>query len=314
MDIENGVVTVNDLRRRDGHPEVEGGDEVLVASNLVPLNSLLSKVSLQGLSTQSQLETATTTEKINDTKLARWKRHDRLIELLTEAAERDIVKAFRKIQQHVEVGVRNRHKDAEETTGISVQDVVRILFEQIRPHVLRAILAGHRQFVREHRLNNIVWVPNDPEVTRGIQLIARKTVTVARNLLRALAETINEGIAQREDVEQLARRVSQFFDNEVDFRARRIARTNANYGVNAGNKIAATKAGFTHKVWLTMRDDRVRDGHEPLDGEEKPIDGKFRDAYTGELLEFPGDPRATDGASVINCRCTLLYMTKKERD
>lgn len=68
----------------------------------------------------------------------------------------------------------------------------------------------------------------------------------------------------------------------------------------------ALEKGYTHKVWITEADDRVRPTHEAVDHSDIPITDLFLvgDSY----LLFPGD--VSNGASeqeIANCRCHIEY-------
>lgn len=83
----------------------------------------------------------------------------------------------------------------------------------------------------------------------------------------------------------------------------------------AGERLAATEAvatyggaqirllkqaGFTHKAWETMDDDRVRDSHRQCEAQGSiPIDDKFHNG-----LQYPGDPEGGP-EETVNCRCWL---------
>lgn len=76
-------------------------------------------------------------------------------------------------------------------------------------------------------------------------------------------------------------------------------------GVRNGGRFDATerldRAGVKmKKVWLSAGDDRVRDSHRLLDGEERDIDEEFSNGG-----QYPCDP-ALDGEEYYNCRCTML--------
>lgn len=58
------------------------------------------------------------------------------------------------------------------------------------------------------------------------------------------------------------------------------------------------------KVWLTMRDDRVRDTHRYLEGTAAPMDGVFY-TYDGDEARYPGD--FSDPNNNANCRCVIEY-------
>ena len=80
--------------------------------------------------------------------------------------------------------------------------------------------------------------------------------------------------------------------------AQTIGRTTATGAFEAGQVAGFAEAGIESKRWLSMRDDRVRDEHEALDGEEVPVGDAFSNGR-----EYPGEP---------NCRCTVLPVTVRK--
>lgn len=62
-----------------------------------------------------------------------------------------------------------------------------------------------------------------------------------------------------------------------------------------------------HKVWQTMRDDRVRDTHQYIEGVEVPIDAWFY-TYDSDMARFPGDFELPENN--CNCRCEIRYTFK----
>ena len=63
------------------------------------------------------------------------------------------------------------------------------------------------------------------------------------------------------------------------------------------------------KKWLATLDNRTRDAHAELDGQEKDIDEDF--VVDGKHIAFPGDPACPWPELVYNCRCTLIYVYPK---
>jgi uncharacterized protein with gpF-like domain len=55
--------------------------------------------------------------------------------------------------------------------------------------------------------------------------------------------------------------------------------------------------------WVATLDGRTRHAHRLLDGQKKPVGGKFH--VDGYDIEFPGDPKAP-AYLVYNCRCTTI--------
>ena len=85
--------------------------------------------------------------------------------------------------------------------------------------------------------------------------------------------------------------------------ATRNARTIVTGAENAGRKDsykALEEQGVIQKkVWIATADDRTRESHLLMDGEEVDVDEPFSNG-----LMYPGDPSG-DASEVYNCRCTM---------
>ncbi|URC17632.1 hypothetical protein SEA_TARDUS_16 [Gordonia phage Tardus] len=103
--------------------------------------------------------------------------------------------------------------------------------------------------------------------------------------------------------------------NEWQWKARRIARTEAHGAVSAGQLAAAKlvehQTGLRMwKRWLSTEDTRTRASHRVADGQTCPLDQPFR--VGGFLLEHPADSISVAPHEVINCRCTMLIYDDDE--
>lgn len=110
-----------------------------------------------------------------------------------------------------------------------------------------------------------------------------------------------QGIIQGDSIPNIAKRLQNVTEmNRAS--AVRNARTTVTSAENKGRMDmlhdAADKGVVVHKIWLAAHDDRVREAHEALDGEEVEIDEPFVNEL-GEIM-YPGDPDA-DPANVYNC-------------
>ena len=85
----------------------------------------------------------------------------------------------------------------------------------------------------------------------------------------------------------------------------RIVVTEAHRDFSEGQYDTAVMGGATHKRWITMQDERVRDSHWYLDGMKVGIDDYF---YTldGDYARHPFD--FMDASNNVNCRCVLEYI------
>jgi hypothetical protein len=63
--------------------------------------------------------------------------------------------------------------------------------------------------------------------------------------------------------------------------------------------------------WISTRDERTRDDHADADGQVVTMGAPFE--VGGEALLYPGDTGG-DGGNVINCRCTVAFLTPKDME
>jgi SPP1 gp7 family putative phage head morphogenesis protein len=92
-----------------------------------------------------------------------------------------------------------------------------------------------------------------------------------------------------------------YFDEGEKWKALRIARTECGAAASQGQMEAARQSGYvTKKVWVSAKDDRVRDSHEAIDGEAIALEDTFSNGCTAPGI---GD----DPAETINCRCAIGF-------
>jgi uncharacterized protein with gpF-like domain len=110
--------------------------------------------------------------------------------------------------------------------------------------------------------------------------------------------------------EHIERMVSRYRDRYVTYRAETIARTEALRSVHEGSdelyrqaiENGTLAADELVQTWITSRDERVRNSHAAMHGQQQPMGQPFTSG-NGVLLMRPGD---ADGPpeETINCRCT----------
>jgi uncharacterized protein with gpF-like domain len=139
----------------------------------------------------------------------------------------------------------------------------------------------------------------------GVDRIDGITLTTQRRLQVAIQDAIQAG----EGIQQVARRIVTTGSGIADLnRARVIARTEIISASNVGSLQGAYATGVEfQKEWLATFDDRTRDTHIEADGQLVSKNDVFY--VGGEPMIYPGDINASP-AETINCRCTLLYITR----
>lgn len=73
---------------------------------------------------------------------------------------------------------------------------------------------------------------------------------------------------------------------------------------NTAQQFAKESGTKPYKIWRTMADDRVRETHWYIHGNEVPMEDRFY-TFDGDSARFPGDFEDVDNNA--NCRCWLGY-------
>ncbi len=130
---------------------------------------------------------------------------------------------------------------------------------------------------------------------------------VSQELVR---REVAEAISQGEDIKQVMNRLTQFFEGPaMEFRARRIARTEVVTLANGGKSQAMREAGVKKKEWIselitTTRKSHGRDGvHGVVVKAEERFEVRRRDGGV-DLMDGPGDPSGS-AENIVHCLCTV---------
>lgn len=123
-----------------------------------------------------------------------------------------------------------------------------------------------------------------------------------------ISDAITQGIIQGDSIPEIAKRIATKTASKNEKAMVRYARTAMTGAQNAGRMEMLHEAqdmGIkVKKVWLATLDERTRDAHAKLDGQEVEVDEPFKSEF-GDIM-YPGDP-AANPANTWNCRCTLIY-------
>jgi SPP1 gp7 family putative phage head morphogenesis protein len=165
----------------------------------------------------------------------------------------------------------------------------------VYPLVYATAERGVRQVVAKLRLTfDLVQEGLTGYAEREAAFLAR---VMGETTGRAVVDAVSKGLAEGDLIADLTRRL-QDLPAFSPTRARTVARTETTRAWNGAQRDAmetyqASSGRIVEKIWLSARDDRVRDEHVELDGTQIPVDQAFSNGLTE-----PGEP---------NCRCTLLY-------
>jgi SPP1 gp7 family putative phage head morphogenesis protein len=162
------------------------------------------------------------------------------------------------------------------------------------------VLAGHFRVAAPPKIKGFAFDKTNPQALEWVdehvgELIDEMSRST-RERVKALVERTVEG---EFDTHDLADRITELIGDES--RAETIARTETMAASNGGQRAAWAQAvddgllnGDEEEEWITTPDDRTCPVCQPMDGERKPLGGKFN--VDGEQIDGPpAHPR---------CRCT----------
>lgn len=191
----------------------------------------------------------------------------------------------------------NTNKIATAYMNGEMPKIYRVNYDQIDP---MAVIPGIRyDMVSEETVAHLIKDGTIPQ--REIDEKKDKTWNT-----KQIGSTVLQGIIQGESIKDIAKRLMPIVDkNEAS--AIRNARTMTTCAENRGrlDRYAdyESKGLVMAKVWIATGDDRTRDWHLTLDGQEVARDENFTDGQGNELM-YPGDPDA-EPETVWNCRCSM---------
>ena len=146
----------------------------------------------------------------------------------------------------------------------------------------------------------------DKEIKDTIKTSANKIVITNQTIDKEIRNDITKILQSnpnmnKNDLSNLIKdNIDNNFLNRYANRSKTIATTTSTLTMGHSQNSVAKRYN-AKKRWLSMRDKRVRDGHEKADGQYADELGYFN--VGGEELPYPGG--GSKGSNNINCRCRL---------
>ncbi len=163
---------------------------------------------------------------------------------------------------------------------------------------------GYRRFIQQWLLNN-----------GGVRITSVREELI-EYLIRFVVAQIDEG----KDIRTISRLLQRHILSRGFYRwqIERIVRTETTAAANQGAIQAGESSGIQwEKEWISSKNARTRRkpddvfDHYDIDGLKVPKAEKFN--VQGDLLDYPGDPKGQP-ANVINCRCTVAVVPKRDEN
>lgn len=147
---------------------------------------------------------------------------------------------------------------------------------------------------------------------QGGQNIQQVSDTTRKQIMRAIQ------VAQADDL-GVAPTAKAILDSQRGLMSKRrastIARTETHNAASFANHEMAKDLNIPQlqKQWVAVNDARTRGAHSAVSGTIIPMDEDFEVFVNGipYKMGYPSDPRG-GAANVVNCRCTLIYVTPED--
>ena len=117
-------------------------------------------------------------------------------------------------------------------------------------------------------------------------------------------DAIDQALGKRIDDKNYKDRLNEYFESGTAADINRVLETDMHRMFNTGLWDGAIKGGATKKTWQTMKDERVRDTHQYLQGVTIPIDAEFYSFKGGKTL-YPGQWGIAE--EDCGCRCWVTF-------
>ena len=206
-------------------------------------------------------------------------------------------KYYRDMVQETTTRIYYTNKVATAYMNGQMPQIYKVNYDQIDP---AAVLPGIKySMVSEETIANLIKDGTIPQ--RDLDERKDKTWNT-----KQIGSTVLQGILQGESIKDISKRLLPIV-NKNEASAVRNARTMTTCAENRGrlDRYAdyESKGLVMAKVWIATGDDRTRDWHLTLDGQEVSRDENFIDGQGNELM-YPGDPDAAS-ETTWNCRCSM---------
>ncbi len=229
-----------------------------------------------------------------------------------------ILKAQRiRIQKRLAQALHREGMKATGTDGITVkappEDIVaeiisspaeiEAITKDMSPALRRIIELAFKRTKAQLGFSNLTF---DPDLSEHAAFAEKMAEHIQAMTAEGVKDIVKTGLDEGKTISEMQKDLTQAYAFSPS-RARAIARTESTQALNAGAVQAMTQAeaegvSFRGKMWLSSRDEAVRDTHVTLDGQVVPLDGQWESS--GAKADHPGGFGIA--AEDINCRCTVV--------
>jgi len=236
-------------------------------------------------------------------------------------------KAYRIVQKHVSYMLR----------GIPFNNVSLNTYEA----TIQSNITKEKVFLMYRELYETIGITHGNRINKEIEKVKKANVLFNEALLREILlflstdggvkitsvrdtlasdiiKTIKDSLGDNTTIVDLQNAIYSLISKSQSFykwQALRIARTETTSASNFAAMKAAEESDLVmEKMWISVQDNRTRItpfDHLDMNGVKQDLEKPF--FVGGQNIQYPGDIKASPG-NVINCRCTVAFIPKRDAD
>lgn len=287
--LSTGQKTINDLRRENGLETTPEGDKLLIASNLMALDTVLNPQSptFAGLSFTPQAN------KSYDENYKYWKATDDFLNQQAEEIKKGLVDFYDDLEKDMV-----SDKGYKRLFNFSLAELKKKLFAR-----LAKPLTSLSEKSIERTLQDIGETTGETTFRQLVEAgVKSSTDKISPDGLKGLKEELQKVLNDNANNgnDKLFEAIRGKFKTLKTSRAATIARTTSTAGFHSAQQAVQTEVvpNQYKRVWISQRDGDVRPAHIAADGQSEK-DGLFH--VGGEAVPYPAG--GDNAENNINCRC-----------
>ena len=235
-------------------------------------------------------------------------------------------KAYRIIQKHISSIIKRLPKnaslytyEAEVDVAIMREDILKMYRELYQTIGIDYGNKINKTLEKTKKANVLFNNELLKEILLFLSIEGGERITSVRDTLVAdVIKSIQKSLGENGTVIDLRNAIQAIIEKNQTFykwQSLRIARTETTTSSNfAAIKTAQQSDLVLDKVWISVQDNRTRItpyDHFDMNDQKQELDKPF--FVGGENIQYPGDANASAG-NVINCRCTIAFVPKRDAD
>lgn len=312
FELKWGMKTINEARAERGYDKVKDGDVPMIASGLVPLQSVANPspapVVARKLLTRANPKLPLVTANAKD---YFWRQFDAVTEANAQSLENVVQMMVAQIKEQV-FQLADDGALSLATVDIPESDLIEY----------DAMIAEACNQVAQELYSTLAIEGALPPTAEVAALVEESSAKIRDSIGVIKTEVQNTLVLNaNKSKTELFEILTRQFDSLSTSRARTIASTTS-ANVTSGMQYAVYKEEGFQMVWLTQRDSRVRPAHAAMEGSTQGADGYFTVVTEvkdkeGNIVEVKTEKAkrplgsGLSASNAVNCRCQLFPVEIK---